>query len=138
MWAGATARGGPSVRRLHFGNAAASLSALGFCNPPQRLADVCGAHVDAVIDKIEAAVAAYPHDAEYRTWPGPTGNTFTAHIARQVPEQRLDLPPGHRQGLPRRRRPVCPRPKRHRLANLPIRRLRRTRRRARRRGTSSA
>ena len=64
-----------------------------FSNPPQLLADVRGPDVDAVIDKIEAAVAAYPHHAEYHTWPGPNSNTFTAHIARQVPELRLDLPP---------------------------------------------
>ena len=64
-----------------------------FSNPPLLLADLRGAHVDAVIDKIEAAVAAYPHHAEYSTWPGPNSNTFTAHIARQVPELRLDLPP---------------------------------------------
>ena len=64
-----------------------------FSNPPQLLADVRGAHVDAVIDKIEAAVAVYPHHAEYRTWPGPNSNTFTAHIGRQVPELRLALPP---------------------------------------------
>ena len=64
-----------------------------FSNPPLLLADLRGAHVDAVIDKIEAAVAGYPHHAEYRTWPGPNSNTFTAHIARQVPELRLDLPP---------------------------------------------
>ena len=64
-----------------------------FSNPPQRLADLRGPAVDAVIDKIEAAVAAYPHHAEYGTWPGPNSNTFTAHIGRQVPELRLDLPP---------------------------------------------
>src|SRR5205085_1228908 len=28
----------------------------------------------------------------YRAWPGPNSNTFLAHIARQVPELRLDLP----------------------------------------------
>ena len=64
-----------------------------FSNPPQRLADLRGPGVDAVIDKIEAAVANYPHRAEYRTWPGPNSNTFVAHIGRKVPELRLDLPP---------------------------------------------
>ena len=64
-----------------------------YSNAPQRLVDLRGAGVDAVIDKIEAVVASYPHRAEYRTWPGPNSNTFVAHIGRQVPELRLDLPP---------------------------------------------
>src|SRR5439155_344125 len=39
-----------------------------------------------------AAVAAYPYPQSYRAWPGPNSNTFTAFIARAVPELRLDLP----------------------------------------------
>ena len=49
--------------------------------------------MDAVIEKVQAAVAAYPYRDSYRTWPGPNSNTFTAHVARAVPELRLDLPP---------------------------------------------
>ncbi len=64
-----------------------------FGSPPEIYADLRGDGVEAVIDKIEAAVAAYPYKAQYRTWPGPNSNTFTAHIARAVPELRLDLPP---------------------------------------------
>ena len=64
-----------------------------FSNSPQLLADLRGAGVEAVIDKIEAAVGSYPHSREYRTWPGPNSNTFIAHIGRQVPELGLDLPP---------------------------------------------
>ena len=64
-----------------------------FSNPPQLLVDLRGARVEGVIDKIEAAVQRYPHSREYRTWPGPNSNTFVAHIGRQVPELRLDLPP---------------------------------------------
>jgi uncharacterized protein DUF3750 len=45
-----------------------------------------------MIDKICAAVARYPYPHEYRAWPGPNSNTFTAYIARQVPELGLDLP----------------------------------------------
>ena len=37
-------------------------------------------------------MAAYPFVDSYRTWPGPNSNTFTAHIARAVPELGLDLP----------------------------------------------
>ena len=49
--------------------------------------------MDEVITKVEAAIAAYPYPASYRTWPGPNSNTFTAWIGRHVPELRLKLPP---------------------------------------------
>jgi len=60
---------------------------------PEIYLDRRGADVEALIDKVEAAVAAYPYKREYRTWPGPNSNTFTASIARAVPELALDLPP---------------------------------------------
>ena len=59
---------------------------------PELLADFRGADAAALIDRIEAAVATYPFKDIYRTWPGPNSNTFLAHIARSVPEMRLDLP----------------------------------------------
>lgn len=59
---------------------------------PDLLAERRGPGVDALIDRIETAVAAYPWADRYRVWPGPNSNTFIAHIARQVPELRLDLP----------------------------------------------
>jgi len=64
-----------------------------FGDRPVRLVDLRGAGVDAIVTKIEAAVAAYPYPASYRTWPGPNSNTFTAWVGRQVPELRLKLPP---------------------------------------------
>lgn len=64
-----------------------------FGSPPEVYLDRRGAGVEALIDKVEAAVAAYPHTSAYRTWPGPNSNTFTASIGRAVPELRLDLPP---------------------------------------------
>ncbi len=67
--------------------------ALWFSNRPLLLADLRGTGVDVVIDRIEAAVADYPYAREYRLWPGPNSNTFTAFVARRVPELRLDLPP---------------------------------------------
>jgi hypothetical protein len=51
-----------------------------------------GAEVDALIERIKAAVESYPYPREYTTWPGPNSNTFTAHIGREVPELRLSLP----------------------------------------------
>jgi hypothetical protein len=64
-----------------------------FGSRPDLLLDVRGDGVDALIDRVEAAVQAYPYPASYRTWPGPNSNTFTAFVARAVPELRLDLPP---------------------------------------------
>lgn len=60
---------------------------------PRVLAEQRGAGVEALIDRLEAAVDAYPFKDDYRTWPGPNSNTFTAHIARSVPELGLELPP---------------------------------------------
>jgi len=59
---------------------------------PEVVLDRRGAGVDALIAKIRAAVAAYPYPHEYRAWPGPNSNTFTAFIARKVPELGLALP----------------------------------------------
>ena len=59
---------------------------------PEIILDRRGPGVDAMIEKIHAAVAAYPYPQTYRAWPGPNSNTFTAFIGRAVPELRLDLP----------------------------------------------
>ncbi len=63
-----------------------------FGNTPDLLADLRGKEAEAVIEKILKAVATYPYADEYRLWPGPNSNTFTAYVARQVPELRLQLP----------------------------------------------
>lgn len=57
------------------------------------LADVRGDGVEALIERVEQAVHDYPYAAEYTLWPGPNSNTFTAWIARAVPELEIDLPP---------------------------------------------
>ena len=59
---------------------------------PERLVDLRGDGVDAIITRIESAVAAYPYPSIYRMWPGPNSNTFTACIGRSVPELKLALP----------------------------------------------
>lgn len=64
-----------------------------FGSMPEIYADLRGAKVEAVIDKIEQAIQSYPHMNAYKTWPGPNSNTFTATIARSAPELRLELPP---------------------------------------------
>jgi Protein of unknown function (DUF3750) len=45
-----------------------------------------------MIEDIRAAIAHYPYPHEYRARPGPNSNTFTAYIAREVPELGLNLP----------------------------------------------
>ncbi|MGI9435538.1 MAG: DUF3750 domain-containing protein [Geminicoccaceae bacterium] len=62
-------------------------------NPPELLVDLKGPEAEALIERVEAAIADYPHPDRYVTWPGPNSNTFTAHIGRSVPELGLELPP---------------------------------------------
>ena len=52
-----------------------------------------GQDAEAAIPKILQAIETYPHEYEYVLWPGPNSNTFTAHIARVVPELSVDFPP---------------------------------------------
>jgi hypothetical protein len=62
-------------------------------NRPELLSDVRGPGVDALIDRIDAAIVEYPYPDEYHVWPGPNSNTFVAFVMRKVPELRVDLPP---------------------------------------------
>jgi Protein of unknown function (DUF3750) len=59
---------------------------------PELYADKRGQGVDELIKRIDKAALAYPHAKEYTVWPGPNSNTFTAWIARAVPELEADLP----------------------------------------------
>lgn len=82
------ARGAPAVRRnlrVADGRWAG--------NEPRLLAELRGKAAAAAIPRLEAAIAAYPYPDTYRTWPGPNSNTFIAHIARELPELRVHLPP---------------------------------------------
>ncbi len=60
---------------------------------PTLLAEVRGDNVNEMIDRVDAAARSYPYKNSYTVWPGPNSNTFTAHVARAVPELKLDLPP---------------------------------------------
>jgi hypothetical protein len=62
-------------------------------NAPAILANKRGDGVDALIERIDKAAREYPYAHEYVVWPGPNSNTFTAYVARAVPELGLDLPP---------------------------------------------
>ncbi len=64
-----------------------------FGNAPEILADIRGEGVDKLIEKIDTVAKAYPYRDSYTVWPGPNSNTFTAFVAREIPELKLDLPP---------------------------------------------
>jgi len=63
-----------------------------FGSPVELYADKRGAGVDELIERIDQAARHYPYAGTYTLWPGPNSNTFTAWIARQVPELQADLP----------------------------------------------
>src|SRR6266404_84360 len=60
---------------------------------PAILANKRGDGVDALIERIDKAAREYPYAGDYVAWPGPNSNTFTAYVARAVPELGLNLPP---------------------------------------------
>jgi hypothetical protein len=66
-----------------------------FGNMPVTIADVSGADAERLIPKIEAAVQDYrfAQAGDYRIWPGPNSNSFTAAVLRAVPELAVTLPP---------------------------------------------
>ncbi|MDP6565092.1 MAG: DUF3750 domain-containing protein [Alphaproteobacteria bacterium] len=63
-----------------------------FGNRPEILLERRGDGVDQLIARVLEAATRYPHADSYRLWPGPNSNTFTAYVARQVPQLRLELP----------------------------------------------
>ena len=64
-----------------------------FGRRPALLAELRGDGVDDIIRRIDVAARRYPYQQGYKAYPGPNSNTFTAWVARHVPELRLDLPP---------------------------------------------
>ena len=59
---------------------------------PRILKEHRGMGVDELIDSIDKAACAYPWKTIYKAFPGPNSNTFTAWVAKQVPELELNLP----------------------------------------------
>jgi hypothetical protein len=59
---------------------------------PELYADKRGDGVEELIARIDKAAKEYPYANTYTLWPGPNSNTFTAWIARAVPELQVDLP----------------------------------------------
>lgn len=63
-----------------------------FGERPQLLKEHRGDGVDRLIASVDAAARSYPWPLTYKVFPGPNSNTFTAWIARHVPELGLALP----------------------------------------------
>jgi hypothetical protein len=66
-----------------------------FGDTPRVVVDVRGPAAAALIPKVQAAIDAYGYRefGDYRVWPGPNSNTFTASVLRAVPELAATLPP---------------------------------------------
>lgn len=59
---------------------------------PRLLKEHRGEGVDELISAVEQAAQTYPWKTTYKVFPGPNSNTFTAWVAKQVPELELELP----------------------------------------------
>lgn len=84
--------------RLRWSDSALSVSqrapdARWYGNAPELLAERRGDAAAGLVGRIEKAARDYPHAREYSAWPGPNSNTFTAWVARAVPELEVDFPP---------------------------------------------
>ena len=63
-----------------------------FGEKPELIKDHRGVGVDALIDAVDRAAKSYPWQYEYRVFPGPNSNTFTAWVVNQVPALGANLP----------------------------------------------
>ena len=81
-------RGGRSVVSISAGNPARPW----YGSPAILLHEIRGAEAQALIDRVHDAAVRYPFEMEYKMWPGPNSNSFTAWIGLEVPELHLDLP----------------------------------------------
>ncbi|MGC8400085.1 DUF3750 domain-containing protein [Enterobacter mori] len=63
-----------------------------FGEKPHLLVEHRGQEAEAMIPQIAAAIITYPWPDTYLAWPGPNSNTFIAHIGREVPALKLDMP----------------------------------------------
>jgi hypothetical protein len=61
-------------------------------NAPELIGDLRGPAAQALIPRIRAVADSYPYPDSYQVWPGPNSNTFVAHVGREIPELRLEMP----------------------------------------------
>ena len=62
---------------------------------PVAVTDVRGEEAERLIPRVETAIRDYRYrnSGDYRIWPGPNSNSFTAAVLRAVPELGVALPP---------------------------------------------
>lgn len=65
---------------------------LWFGAQPELLIEHSGKGAEELITAVDQAARDYPWKDEYKVFPGPNSNTFTAWVAQQVPELNLKLP----------------------------------------------
>jgi hypothetical protein len=63
-----------------------------FGSPAILLHEIRGDEAQALIGPVQDAVRSYPFAMEYKMWPGPNSNSFTAWIGLEVPQLSLELP----------------------------------------------
>ena len=81
-------RRGRSVVSISAGNPAKPW----YGSPAILLHEIRGAEAQALIGAVHDAALSYPYAMQYKMWPGPNSNSFTAWIGLEVPQLRLDLP----------------------------------------------
>lgn len=59
---------------------------------PRLLGKVEGEDVEVLIDRVEEVIEEYPWSNTYQVFPGPNSNTFTAWVAKQIPELGIKMP----------------------------------------------
>ncbi len=59
---------------------------------PQLIRALQGDEAEVLIDAVDAAARSYPWKSTYKAFPGPNSNTFTAWVAKKVPDLDLKLP----------------------------------------------
>lgn len=103
-WIATKARGADAYRiyqvigwRLRRGQSVVSISEGDpakpwFGSPAILLHDVRGPEAEGLIGRVDDAAHRYPFDRQYKMWPGPNSNSFTAWIGLEVPELDLELP----------------------------------------------
>lgn len=64
-------------------------------NRPYIVAEIAGPDAAALIPRIEASIASYPHAnrGDYTVWPGPNSNSFVAWVVRNTEGFDVALPP---------------------------------------------
>ena len=68
---------------------------LWYSNRPYVVKAVYSSEAEHLIPKVRAAIASYPYSrrGDYAIWPGPNSNSFVSHVANEVPELGVLMPP---------------------------------------------